>query len=478
MTYTYEKDDGLANLATLPDTFGGSTYRRPQQLAINFVSTLTPSTVNEIRAGLRKTSGNTFNAFYDPQVSDAAKAFYPNISGIPVWLGLGAGQVSFQATQPLGSGTTSSYQDRTKLWSFGDTLSWTTGKHSFRAGAEMRRQNSWASDTGVGTTAVPRAIGGDAPSAAISTAAISAANMPGLAGTATTGNNARMRNLLSFLSGSLGSITQAYYMQDPKKLDAFEDYRTFPSRIRDYHENEFSFFFKDDWKATNSLTLNLGLRYDFFGSPYEANGLMPLPIGGGYSIFGLSGKGFTDWMKPGVRGDLTALQFVGKNSPNPSIPWYPNDRNNFGPAVGFAWKVPWFGADKTTVRGGYQLTYQIGESFNNLFQEQNVPGSTYNATYTGDSNITYLDLTKLNSIIPLPVATKPMQTIPVTERSQSLYVPDPGSRDPVRTEPHAGHRREASARKSQWICAMSALWPESSAARQTTSISRISCTTD
>jgi hypothetical protein len=425
VTYTYERDDGLANLATLPDTFGGSTYRRPHQLAVNYVSTLSPSTVNEIRAGLRRTSGNTFNALYDPKVSDAAKAFYPNISGIPVWIGLGVGQVSFQATQPLGNGTTSSYQDRTKMWSIGDTFSWTTGKHSFRAGGEMRRQNSWAKDTGVGTTAVPRAIGGDTQLSAISTTAISATNMPGLGGTATTGNNARMRNLLSFLSGSLGSITQAYYMQDPKKLDAFEDYRTFPSRIRDYHENEFSFFFKDDWKATNNLTLNLGLRYDFYGSPYEASGLMPLPIGGGNSIFGISGKGFSDWMKPGVRGDVTALQFVGKNSPNPGTPWYPNDWNNFGPAVGFAWKLPWLGADKTTLRGGYQITYQIGESFNNLFQEQNVPGSIYNANYTGDSNITYLDLTRLNSVIPLPVGTKPMQNIPVTERSQSLYVPDP-----------------------------------------------------
>jgi len=214
-------------------------------------------------------------------------------------------------------------------------------------------------------------------------------------------------------------------MQNPTKLDGFEDYRTFPSRIRDYHENEFSFFFKDDWKVLNNLTLNLGLRYDFYGSPYEANGLMPLPVGGGYSIFGLSGRTFSDWMKPGVRGDLTTLQFVGKNSPNPSIPWYPNDWNNFGPAVGFAWQVPWFGAGKTTVRGGYQVTYQIGESFNNLFQEQNVPGSIFNATYLGDSTNPYLDLTKLPSVIPLPIVTKPMQTIPVTDRLQSLYVPDP-----------------------------------------------------
>jgi hypothetical protein len=428
VTYTYEQDDGGANLATWPNTFGSITYRRPTHLAFNFLSTLSPAIVNEVRAGMRRTAGNTFNALYDPDNSDAAKAYYPNVAGIPVWVGLGqaAGQINFQTSQPLGGGTTSSYQDVTKLFSIGDTLSWTKGTHAFKFGAETRRQNSWAKDTGVAITAVPRALGGDAPLAAISTTAISTTNMPGLGGTAASGNNQRMRQLLSFMAGSLGSITQAYYMQDPKKLDAFEDYRSFPSRIRNYYVNEFSFFFKDDWKALNSLTLNLGIRYDFYGSPYEENGLMPLPIGGGNAIFGISGKGFSDWMKPGVRGEITKLQFVGKNSPNPSIPWYPNDRNNFGPAVGFAWQLPWFGANKTTLRGGYQITYQIGESFNNLFQEQNVPGSIFNSTYTGDSTNTYLDLTKLRSVIPLPVGTKPMETIPLTARDQSLYVPDPG----------------------------------------------------
>ena len=430
-TYTYERNSGLSNLATLPDTFGGSQYRRPQQLAVNFVSTLTKSVVNEFRTGMRRIGSNNFNALYDPNTSDAAKAFYPNVAGIPIWIGLGqniTGQnnyINFQTTQPLGGGSTSAYQDITKMWTFGDTLSWTKGKHSFKVGGETRRQSSWAKDTGVTITAVPRAIGGDAPLAPISTTAISSANTPGLGGTAVSGNNAAMRQLLSFLAGSLSSITQAYYMQNPTKLDAFEDYRTFPSRIRDHRENEFSFFFKDDWKATNNLTLNLGLRYDFFGSPYEANGLLTLPIGGGYSIFGLSGRSFSDWMKPGVRGDLTQFQFIGKNSPNPGIKWYPNDWNNFGPAVGFAWQVPWFGAGKTTLRGGYQVTYQIGESFNNFFQEQNVPGSIFNANYIGDSTNPYLDLTKLRSVVPLPVATKPMQSIPVTDRLQGVYAPDP-----------------------------------------------------
>ena len=30
-------------------------------------------------------------------------------------------------------------------------------------------------------------------------------------------------------------------------------------------------YFQDDWKASPNLTLNLGIRYDFFGQPHEIN---------------------------------------------------------------------------------------------------------------------------------------------------------------------------------------------------------------
>ncbi len=55
---------------------------------------------------------------------------------------------------------------------------------------------------------------------------------------------------------------------------------------------------------------------------------------------------------------LTTIQYVGSGSPNPDSSILPRDKNNFGPAIGFAWQVPWFGAGKTTVRGGYQVTFQ------------------------------------------------------------------------------------------------------------------------
>jgi len=172
--------------------------------------------------------------------------------------------------------------------------------------------------------------------------------------------------------------------------------------------------------------------------PWESNGLMTLPVGGGDALWGYSGRSWADWMKPGKRGDLTALQFVGKNSPNSSTPWYPNDYTNFGPAVGFSWQVPWFGEGKTTVRGGYQMTYQINQSGNNIIQELNVPGAVDSASYVPASNDPYLDLVKMKSFT-FPVRTltpdgtplKPMQPSLVTgPRNQQIYVPDAGLSTP------------------------------------------------
>jgi hypothetical protein len=431
-SYTYERSSGNANYETMPGGFRGSVFRHPQHLALNFTSTLSSTLVNEAHVGMRRSGGNNYNGFTNPGTGSKAQAFYPNYSGYPVYIGLGAGSVNFQSNGPLGGGTTAQYNDTTVLWSYGDSLSWTKGKHSFKGGAEVRFGHSLGYDAGISPTAIPRAVGGETSFSPIPTAAITAgANMPGLAGNPGAGNNQRMRSLLDFLSGSISSISQFYFMQNPTKLSAFEDYKTFPQRIRDTHQNEMSFFFKDDWKIAKSLTLNLGLRWDNYGVPYDANGLLPLPINGPAGAWGISGSGFADWFSPGVRGTQTSLQFVGKNSPNAGTPWFSNDYKDFGPAVGFAWQVPWFGEGKTTVRGGYQMTYLQGQASNSITQENVVPGSTLGGSYGGDSAANaYLDLSKVSAQVPVIQIYKPMQPVPLTDRTQQIYVPQANLRNP------------------------------------------------
>ena len=103
---------------------------------------------------------------------------------------------------------------------------------------------------------------------------------------------------------------------------------TFESRIRikDYHENDWGAFFKDDWKIRPDLTLNLGVRYDWYGVPWEKSGLHALPVGGAKGLYGITG------------GAPTVLQPAGKNSPNPDTLFFQNDWNNFAPTIGLSWR--------------------------------------------------------------------------------------------------------------------------------------------
>lgn len=449
VSYVYEWSGGDDYYKVWPNGFNGENFRRPQTLTSTLTSTLTNNLLNEARFGYSLTGGNNITPFKDKDTGQEATDFYtvPGVSpvnGIPVIPQLGTGGVNFQFNQPMGNrGIWAAEQwDKTRLWTFADTVSLTKGTHSFRTGAEVRLSRSiGASDGGfVNHNTSIRAMGGNTAAAPIPTAAFSATNQLGLAGTATTGNNLLMRNLLTFLSGSLASVNQLYFMEFPDKLDAFEDYRTFTVRDRDFRGKEFSGFFKDDWKITKRLTLNLGVRYDYYGVPYIAKGLTAGISGGGAALFGISGRGFDKWMAA-RKGDpvtfdtalLTTTEFVGPNSPNPDKSIYPNDYNNIGPAIGFAWQVPWFGEGKTTLRGGYQVTYQGALRVNDLDGAiGNPPGTNFNNTYIGDSVNTYLDLTDLASVVPtpLPAGTKPMIPLNIKNRSQTLVGFDPNYKAP------------------------------------------------
>lgn len=84
-----------------------------------------------------------------------------------------------------------------------------------------------------------------------------------------------------------------------------------------FHTSDYAFFAQDDWKATRRLTLNFGLRWE-----YEQ---MPDP--------------FSTLVNPDI----------------PQTSKMPNDKNNFGPRVGFAYDV--FGDGKTALRGGVGMYY-------------------------------------------------------------------------------------------------------------------------
>jgi hypothetical protein len=435
-------------VGTWPFYFQGTDFSQPQLLTINFTSTLSPTLVNEARFGDRRTGTNNVGPFQNPKTGAEALAFFPNVQGIPFLADLGNTPLSnngfTQSVLPISlagvpQNPTANISESTPVYSYADTLTWTRGTHTFKGGAEARFISSrFAADIDSNNFhSYAMGFGGETPLSPIT--AINSTNMPGLAGTATSGSSLAMRGLLSLLSGSLSAVTQLYWLSSAENLSSFDRWVSPENeqRVRQLNQQTFSAFFKDDWKVQRDLTLNLGLRWDYLGVPWVSDGLTASPIGGGNALFGYSGRGFTDWMKPGERGELTQLIFVGPGSPNPNQRAYKKDWNNFGPAVGFAWQVPWFGAGQTTVRGGYQISFLRDRGFDQgggggLSNSMvNVPGASYQATITGGpGDLEYLDITKISQIVPVPVPLQPMAPVPVSARNTGLTAIDPNTMTP------------------------------------------------
>jgi hypothetical protein len=425
--YTYENNISDYSPGNWPtQRFPGTAFREPQVLTVNFTSTLSPTLLNEARVGMRRTGTNTIHGLANPATTEEAKKFYPNVQGILVFVQPGTDPACFCGGQPGGGSQAGNLfngnvSERSPMFTVANNISWTRGIHAFKGGFEARfPSTTLAIDvTGNDFSTYARAFGGETTRTPIT--GIDSTNIPGLAGTATTGNNSAIRGLMSLLSGSLSRVTELFWLGSAERLDTWDDYRNNIQRSRTLNQREYSFFFKDDWKVHRDLTLNLGGRWDYYGVPWVSDGLTASVRGGGDALFGYSGRGFANWMQPGKRGDPTELIFVGPGSPNPSLRPWKKDFNNVGPAVGFAWQVPWFGAGQTTVRGGYQLTYLLGSLGGLDGSLANPPGSSYESTFNGGpGELEYLDLTDLGRIIPAAVPVRPMQPILETDRTVSL----------------------------------------------------------
>ena len=454
--WTYERVVSDDTLAGLPGTWSNQNFHRPTTMTGGFVSTLSASLVNEFKAGYRVSGTNVLAPWDVPAEQKAIDAYLPpRINGYKILTDFTGGvQVcnpitGARPTPPPGAclGTTSTGAnltatavDRTPLYTYGDTVSWTKGKHTVRYGGELRMASSRSQGSSAGLGFFQNAkdpivvVAGATPGAPNDTTspkAIANTN-PALSGIGTN-DATKARALLNFLSGSIASVNNQYFMNKPADT-AFSSYTTSPLITNTIKQREFDLFVKDDFKFRPNLTLNIGLRYEWYGVPYSEDGFTAAPAGSGTQAFGLSGSDFSGWMNPGIRGNLTTLQFVGPGSPHPGLKLYNNDNNNFGPAVGFAWNPKWFGEGKTTVRGGYQITYQGGGRFSTLEGPiDSPPGRTYNGTaLQTSSGDQYLDLTKLSApgLVPPPVPIAPLAPVPVTDRSQPISFFDPNYTSP------------------------------------------------
>jgi hypothetical protein len=429
-TMSREKDWGVTGQTGQPDFPQGAfgdVRRVPDFYTASWTSTLSSSVLNEFRFGLKRDTwqgtspldkGCCWNGKGQDDLVDSAsemRASFPTVGGKFVYVGAGTGTGAYA---PFGVASPRQSISPFQQWS--DTLSFTMGAHSFQAGGEINFASSHQFNHGGQQTTRPNVTlgAGAFPVSLITTTAFRGiqANDVTLAQT-----------MLATMSGTVASIQQQYFVNSPTATD-WSDYRTNFIFERDLHENDWDLFFKDTWKVSSNLTLNLGIRYDKYGVPYDTTGLGGRFTGGQSALFGCSGKDFSVWWTPGAGNctanttALTTTEFVGKHSPNPDKTFWGNDWNNIAPSFGFSYTVPWI-KRSTVVRGGYGINYAGAADYLSYSGNiGNLPGQTLNITYNPPSSA-YLDLSGLGTANVIPVATgttKPFTPVPLTNRTAGI----------------------------------------------------------
>ncbi|MGH9352710.1 MAG: hypothetical protein ACRD2G_11205, partial [Terriglobia bacterium] len=137
----------------------------------------------------------------------------------------------------------------------------------------------------------------------------------------------------------------------------------------------YGLYFQDDWKTTQKLTLNLGVRWDYFGQVYEMFGGQAnfIPGDPGQALYLIPYQRCNRGdISPSFQQTTAAMGIQIKCSGNQSLG--NSQLTNFSPRVGFAYQLK----PKLVVRGGYGWFYDgfenrgyspnIGENYPFQFQ--------------------------------------------------------------------------------------------------------------
>ncbi len=314
---------GFGKGSRLPQ-FAQTSPAKVQVVSFSWLSTLSAAKINEVRFGYSRYrtsfSSLDLNRKFDPASLGTAQ--------FPFNLGtgkLGLPELDFSGgIENLGAQGFSVPRGRTsETYQFLDNLTWSHGRHTFKFGGEFR----WAAVDNF--------------------------------------NDNLERGILSF-----GSDNSSFQCLPPNPLPGCSDAvvaslanffigNTFPSILtgntqRTTYNKGLSFFGQDDYRLTSKFTLNVGLRWEYFGPLSEKHNLL--------SNIGRDGL----------------LAMVGTDGLDGA---YKSDRNDFSPRIGFAWSA----TPNTVIRAGYGIFYDY------------VPQDLLIANFTSSAGIA------TNPVGPVPV---------------------------------------------------------------------------
>ncbi|MGE0885085.1 MAG: TonB-dependent receptor [Blastocatellales bacterium] len=276
--------DGSGNL-----TSGaiGQTETIGQSLATSHLHTFSHRLINEIRFGYTRRSVDRLGLMLNAPPSKSL-----NLPGIPT-------NAAFQNSLPvflidgfqqLGSPVNANSDFRTDVTQLFDSLGLQNGRHSIKTGFDLRWQRL--------DVIQPPAPTGQFRFSALYT------DLPGVTG---TGNS-----LASFLLGQVQNFSIDLQQRKLRPRAMIQEY-----------------FVQDDWKATERLTINAGLRYTLNFPSTEADDQG--------AVFNLQTQ---------------RLEYPGRDGfPQSARELH---RLNFGPRVGLAYRF----VEHTVVRAGYGLVWQ------------------------------------------------------------------------------------------------------------------------
>jgi hypothetical protein len=311
--YSFGKDDNF-----LPSPFnnvldGGSfqdgySTNTAQGLAASEIHSFSNNLINELRFGYNYLNSHRLNLNYNTNVSQQLPVPFP---GVPYTPGSDIGglpSISFaDGTTAIGSSGYLPAIEHQNSYVFTDNLSWTHGRHSAKFGGELRFEQF--------TILEPASARGSMSFGSDFTDNPAA---PGQGGG---------ESIATFLLGipDGGTITSV-------------------APNIDYRRQIYAIYGLDDFKVTPKLTLNLGLRYEFFSTIKEAHNHQSTFDFNSLSL--IAPKGQNLQLTPTL---ATELNIQSTGTPGLVSP----DRNNFAPRVGFAYQM----RDKVVLRGGYGIFY-------------------------------------------------------------------------------------------------------------------------